>query len=294
MAEWLNADEAAGYLGISSSNLYSMAQQGRVPGHKLGKMWRFNKKDLDSWIKANKPISEFFISAESFIESNDFLRDPQREGHAAALNFFESGGNKAIMQLPVGCGKSGLISILPFDISEGRVLVIAPNITIRRELQKVLDITNKRACFWYKCRILSPEVMSAGPYMAVLDGKDANVHDCDRSHIVVTNIQQLASSADKWLPQFPDDYFDMILVDEGHHSAAPSWMKVFEKFPNAKVVNLTATPFRSDNKNIEGDFIYRYSFKRAMIRGYIKKLQAIYVAPRSSILLGKVVLTVIP
>ena len=279
MAEWLNADEAADYLGISSSNLYSMAQQGRIPGNKLGKMWRFNKKELDSWVRANTPINEFFMSTESSIESNELLRDPQREGHAAALGFFESGGNKAVVQLPVGCGKSGLISVLPFGISEGRVLVVAPNITIRKELQKTLDITNKRACFWYKCRILTPEVMSAGPYIAVLDGKDANIHDCDRSHIVVTNIQQLASSADRWLPQFPDDYFDMILVDEGHHSAAPSWMKVFERFPNAKVVNLTATPFRSDKKNIEGDFIYRYSFKRAMIKGYIKKLQAIYVAP---------------
>ncbi|WP_022663846.1 DEAD/DEAH box helicase family protein [Desulfospira joergensenii] len=279
MAEWLNADEAANYLGISSSSLYSMAQQGRVPGHKLGKMWRFNKSDLDAWVRANRPINEFFMSAESFIEGNDLLRDPQKEGHAAALDFFESDGGKAIMQLPVGCGKSGLISLLPFGISEGRVLVIAPNVTIRNELQKALDITNKRTCFWHKCKVLAPEVMSAGPYIAVLDGKDANVHDCDRSHIVVTNIQQLASSADRWLPQFPDDYFDMILVDEGHHSAAPSWMKVFDKFPKAKVVNLTATPFRSDKKNIEGTFIYRYSFKRAMIKGYIKKLQAIYVAP---------------
>lgn len=279
MADWLNADEASDYLGISSSNLYSMAQQGRVPGHKLGKMWRFNKSDLDAWVRTNKPINEFFMSAESFILGNDLLRDPQKEGHAAALDFFESGGKRAIMQLPVGCGKSGLISLLPFGISEGRVLVIAPNLTIRSELQKALDITNKRTCFWHRCKVLAPEFMSAGPYIAVLDGKDANVHDCDRSHIVVTNIQQLASSADRWLPQFPDDYFDMILVDEGHHSAAPSWMKVFDKFPNAKVVNLTATPFRSDKKNIEGDFIYRYSFKRAMIKGYIKKLQAIYVAP---------------
>jgi len=279
MADWLNADEASDYLGISTSNLYSLAQQGRIPGHKIGKMWRFNKPELDAWIRANRPINQFFTSAEISINGNDLLRDPQREGHSAAQDFFEARGEKAIMQLPVGCGKSGLISILPFGISEGRVLVIAPNLTIRRELEKVLDITNKRACFWNKCRVLTPEVMSAGPYIAVLDGKDANVHDCDRSHIVVTNIQQLASSADRWLPVFSDDYFDMILVDEGHHSAAPSWMKIFDRFPNAKVVNLTATPFRSDKKDIEGDFIYRYSFKRAMIKGYIKKLQGIYVAP---------------
>ena len=279
MAEWLNAEEAANYLGISLSNLYSMAQQGRIPGNRIGKMWRFNKNDLDSWIRVNKPLNEFFTAVDANIEENVYLRDPQREAHAATYDFFSAGGQKAILQLPVGCGKSGLIAILPYGISKGRVLVIAPNLTIRRELEKVLDITNKRFCFWHKCSVLAPEVMSAGPYIAVLDGKDANIHDCDRSHFVLTNIQQLASSADRWLPAFPDNFFDLILVDEGHHSAAPSWMKVFDRFPNAKVVNLTATPFRSDNKDIEGELVYRYSFKRAMLKGYIKKLQAVYVAP---------------
>jgi len=279
MSDWLNVEKTSSYLGISTSKLYSLAQQGRIPGHRIGKAWRFNKTDLDSWIKANRPIEEFFISAEADIEDNFFLRDPQREGHKAALEFFEGGGQMAVEQLPVGCGKSGLIGILPFGIARGRVLVIAPNLPIRRELEKNLDVTNRRACFWHKCRVLPEKIMSAGPYLAVLDGKDANIHDCDKSHIVLTNIQQLASSADRWLPAFSEDYFDMILVDEGHHSAAPSWKKVFERFPDAKVVNVTATPFRSDKKDIEGDLIYRYSFKRAMLKGYIKRLQSASVAP---------------
>ena len=68
-------------------------------------------------------------------------------------------------------------------------------------------------------------------------------------------------------------------MDEGHHSAAKSWEKVFDRFPNAKVVNLTATPYRADDREIAGKLIYRYSFKRAMVKGYIKRLQAVYVAP---------------
>jgi DNA repair protein RadD len=279
MADWFSADDAAKHLGISASNLYSLAQQGRIPSNKIGKVWRFNKTDLDTWLRANKPITEFFLSADAFIADNFLLRDPQREGYMAATDFFSKGGQRAIIQIPVGCGKSGLISLLPFGIAGGRVLIIAPNITIRNELKKNLDITNRRYCFWHKCNVLTPEAMMAGPYIAVLDGKDANIHDCMQSHIVLTNIQQLASSADKWLPAFPDKFFDMIIVDEGHHSAAPSWEKVFDKFPKAKVVNLTATPFRSDRKDIEGELIYRYSFKRAALKGYIKRLQAVYVAP---------------
>ena len=53
----------------------------------------------------------------------------------------------------------------------------------------------------------------------------------------------------------------------------------FPRFPKAKVINLTATPFRSDQQELEGELIYRYAFKSASIKGYIKKLTATYVAP---------------
>jgi len=44
-------------------------------------------------------------------------------------------------------------------------------------------------------------------------------------------------------------------VDEGHHNAAPSWRNVFERFPGARVISLTATPFRADEQPIEGELI---------------------------------------
>jgi superfamily II DNA or RNA helicase len=44
----------------------------------------------------------------------------------------------------------------------------------------------------------------------------------------------------------------MILVDEGHYAAAKSWTKVFAHFPDAKNIGLTATPFRSDEKELNG------------------------------------------
>ena len=120
---------------------------------------------------------------------------------------------------------------------------------------------------------------SAGPFRAVLDGVDANLHDCNASQFVVTNIHQLASSADRWLPQFPPNYFDVIMVDEGHHNVAPSWAKVFEKFPNAKVISLTATPFRGDGTRPVGKVIYRYPYTRAMVKGYIKQIHSRNAAP---------------
>ena len=71
----------------------------------------------------------------------------------------------------------------------------------------------------------------------------------------------------------------MILVDEGHHNVADSWRKVFERFPEAKVASLTATPFRSDGQRVTGEVVYRYPYSKAMLSGYIKQIHSINVAP---------------
>jgi superfamily II DNA or RNA helicase len=224
----------------------------------------------------DEPIGALFEHANANIEANETLREPQRQAHRAVREHFALSREPAILQIPVGCGKTGIIATLPFGVATGRVLVIAPNLTIRKGISAALDIAG-RDCFLAKTRVLSD--FSSGPYAAVLDGLDANIHDCIESHFVVTNIQQLASSADRWLPQFPPDFFDMILVDEGHHAAAESWQKVFRRFPKAKVVSLTATPFRADELPLQGDLVYKYPFTRAMVNGYIKQIHSSNLAP---------------
>jgi DNA repair protein RadD len=125
--------------------------------------------------------------------------------------------------------------------------------------------------------------MLSGPLACTLDS--GNISIATKSHIVITNVHQLATNVDKWLTQFPDDFFDMIIVDEAHHSAADSWQKVIERFPKAKVILLTATPFRSDRQELDGELVFRYPFRNATLKGYIKRLKASYVAP-STIELG--------
>ncbi|MGC2634201.1 MAG: DEAD/DEAH box helicase family protein [Candidatus Cybelea sp.] len=276
-SKWLTTEQAVDYLGIGKTRLYALSQSGRIPVSKVGKKWLYDQQLLDDWMRAAKSFDSYFMEAAANIEGNLSLRDPQRDAYLAAYDFFASGGRKAIVQLPVGCGKSGLAAILPFGIARGRVLVIAPNLTIKDELQKTLDITNRQKCFWRRMHVLTDAEMIAGPYVCTLE--TGNVSVCEQSHIVLTNIQQLATNAEKWLDQFPVNFFDLIIVDEAHHGAASSWKLVFSRFLDAKVINLTATPFRSDRQEIDGDLIYRYPFKSASIKGYLKRLKATYVAP---------------
>ena len=274
---WIGTDEAAEYLGLGMTKLYELTRKGRIPAKRVGKKWVYDREELADWIRSGRPLEDFFQDTAANIETNTKLRDPQRDAYIRAAAFFQGGGQKALIQLPVGCGKTGLASILPFGIAEGRVLIIAPNLTIKDELCRALDITNRQKCFWRRMGVLADRDMKNGPYVCTLDSGNLSV--CEKSHIVITNIQQLGTNIDKWLTRFREDFFDLIIVDEAHHGAAASWKRVFEKFPNAKVANLTATPFRSDRQELEGELIFRYPFKSASIKGYIKKLKASYVAP---------------
>ena len=40
----------AKYLDVSKSTLYKLAQEGKLPGQKVGKHWRFRKETIDKWI----------------------------------------------------------------------------------------------------------------------------------------------------------------------------------------------------------------------------------------------------
>jgi len=46
----LTVDELAEYLKIPKSTLYKLAQEGRVPGQKVGRHWRFRKEAVDRWL----------------------------------------------------------------------------------------------------------------------------------------------------------------------------------------------------------------------------------------------------
>lgn len=47
----MTIEALAEYLKISRSTLYKLVQDGRLPGRKIGKRWRFHKDAIDEWVK---------------------------------------------------------------------------------------------------------------------------------------------------------------------------------------------------------------------------------------------------
>jgi DNA repair protein RadD len=222
----------------------------------------------------NSEITRFFTETKVNIWNNASLREPQIEGYFAIRDHFVTSNAPCYVQLPVGCGKTGLMGLTPFGVAKGRVLIIAPNLTIRENVRRELNVSNPN-CFYTKRGIFVPK---DGPYLSELK-TGANIHDCDAAHIVVANIQQFSGPRNKWYEALPDDYFDVILVDEGHHNVADTWTRLFEYFARAKVVSFTATPMRSDGRVVAGERVYRFGYARSMIMGFISQIDALFVKP---------------
>jgi len=222
----------------------------------------------------NGEIARFFNETKVSIWQNASLREPQIEGYYAIRDHFANKDGPCYVQLPVGCGKTGLMGLAPFGIAKGRVLVIAPNLTIRENIRRELNVSNP-GCFYAKRGVFVPK---DGPYLSELK-TGANIHDCDAAHIVVANIQQFSGARNKWYEALPNDFFDMILVDEGHHNVAETWTRLFDYFDAAKVVSFTATPMRSDGQVVAGERVYRFGYARSMIMGFISQIDALFVKP---------------
>lgn len=57
MARLIGIDELADYLKLKKQTIYNWLNQGKISGIKVGGVWRFERKDIDSWIKSRKRIS---------------------------------------------------------------------------------------------------------------------------------------------------------------------------------------------------------------------------------------------
>ena len=212
-------------------------------------------------------VRRYFQETDVDIVDNDQLRTPQAESVQALRTYFAEDGATnlpAIVVLPTGCGKSGVIACAPFGLAEGRVLVVAPTLTIKEGLADgTFSGTDN---FYHFCDILPRDARL--PRVVALERGRVNEEDCRRADVIVTNVQQMQG----WLPLFPSDFFDLIIVDEAHHTPAESWQNINRAFPDAKKIYLTATPFRSDERPIRAEPVYKYRLADAIDNGYVKNI----------------------
>ena len=50
---WFSVDDIAAYLGIKRDTVYRWISERNMPGHKIGRLWKFRKEEIDEWVKSS-------------------------------------------------------------------------------------------------------------------------------------------------------------------------------------------------------------------------------------------------
>lgn len=152
-----------------------------------------------------------------------------------------------------GTGKTIVFSEITKRLREQnkKVLILAHRSELLEQTQNKLDIFNVKSAL----------------------EKAENHADIGTDNVVVASIQSI--SRNDRLLNYPQDYFYAIIIDEAHHCASDTYLKVINYFSNAKLLGVTATPNRADVRNISDIFetvAYSYNTKEAIDDGYLSPI----------------------
>jgi excisionase family DNA binding protein len=50
----LSVEENAAHLGIKKDTVYKWISERRMPGHKIGRLWKFQKEEVNEWVKSGR------------------------------------------------------------------------------------------------------------------------------------------------------------------------------------------------------------------------------------------------
>ena len=184
------------------------------------------------------------------------LRPYQEEARKRVEEEWRKGNRKTLLVLPTGTGKTIVFSRIAADmVMQGKkVLILAHRGELLEQAADKLRKSTGLAALLEKA-----ESTSLGKWCSV----------------VVGSVQTLMRESR--LKKFRKDAFGTIIVDEAHHALSASYQNVLEHFDGADVLGVTATPDRSDMKDM-GEYFdslaYEYSMARAIKDGYLCSIQA--------------------
>ena len=145
---------------------------------------------------------------------------------------YEAGEDKALLISATGTGKTYASAFAARELEFKRVLFLVHRNQIAKQALKS-----------YR------KVFDGKVSMGMVTGKYQN-YDAD---FVFATVQTM--SKEEILKKYKKDHWDLIIIDEAHHSSADSYKKIMDYFTPNLWLGMTATPDKRDD-NLEGRNIY--------------------------------------
>lgn len=154
------------------------------------------------------------------------LRDYQQRDIVRLRNAIAGGSRRILYQLPTGGGKTLMMAWMAARAAERG--------------KRTLFIVHRQELLIQASRTLE----TAG----IVHGLIAPGFTMSRDAVQVAGIQTLVRRLERVIAP------DLLIFDEAHHCPSRTWFTVFEHFPAATAIGLTATPYRLDGRGLNDIF----------------------------------------
>lgn len=181
-------------------------------------------QDLLDWGSKHNPNPAVLDLKMKPQKEEVILYDYQEEALTKFIDWFRAGEQEALIALTVGLGKT---------ITASACVSHALNLG-----KKVLWLTHRDELITQSAADLE---RGTGEFCSI---EKAERKASQTAKIIVASIQSLKGVRLEKLATWFEP--DLIVCDEAHHALAQTWMAVKTTFFDSKVLNLTATPYRSD------------------------------------------------
>ena len=157
--------------------------------------------------------------------------------------------------MPTGTGKTETMLSVVAAHQLGNVLVAVPGKALRSQTaRKFLSFGLLR-----DLNVLDPAVTN--PVVGTVLRRPKSSADLQMfkdCNVIIGIPASLVAGTAKPLIDQVTDHVNTLIVDEAHYVAANTWRHLRDAFQKRRVLQFTATPYRNDNKLVDGSVIYSY------------------------------------
>jgi len=176
----------------------------------------------------------------------------QKTAIKAALKGLRGRFKRALVVLATGLGKTLTVVFIAKEFRAKRILFLVHNNFILEHAIKEFKI-----------------VFDKKTKMSIYNGMSKK--GVKESDIVFATWQTMSKNMKKW----SRDHFDLVIVDEAHHTEADTYRPVVDYF-NGPKFGITATPDRTDDADIRdvfGQEVINVTLEEAIARGWLPRVE---------------------
>lgn len=196
---------------------------------------------------------------QEFSSNRYDLRDYQEEAVSAVLSNFSTGNRRSLVEMATGLGKTVVLAEVAVRLIQDdpgrKILLLAHTIPLLEQLEIAI---------WSQIPANVPtQLWSGSSKPDSFEGITVGMFQTISSQLETTSLENLPN-------------FDVVMVDEAHHTPAVSFHSALNAVGSDKILGVTATPWRGDGERLEeifGDPVFKMGILEGIERGFLSDIE---------------------